>query len=78
MNFHFVNGALLVPTFGDKSTERHALSVLQEELPEHEVVGVDCRELIWGLGSVHCLTQQVPSVPGLRERLRKMAAKTPA
>lgn len=78
MNFHFVNGALLVPTFGDKSTESLALNILREELPDREVVGVDCRELIWGLGSVHCLTQQVPRVPGLKERLRKMAAKTPS
>lgn len=77
MNFHFVNGAVLVPTFGDRPTEAEALSILQDELPHLKVIGVDCRELIWGLGSVHCLTQQVPSVPGLKERLRKMAAKAP-
>jgi len=77
MNFHFVNGAVLVPTFGDKSTEKRALEILQDEFADRQVIGVDCRELIWGLGSVHCLTQQVPNVPGLRERLRKMAAKTP-
>jgi agmatine deiminase len=77
MNFHFVNGAVLVPTFGDKSTEKRAIETLQDEFADRQVIGVDCRELIWGLGSVHCLTQQVPNVPGLKERLRKMAAKAP-
>ncbi len=60
MNFYFVNGALLVPVFGQAARDRKALSILQERLPNHEVVGVDCRALIWGLGAIHCLTQQQP------------------
>jgi len=60
LNFLFINGALLVPTFRDKKNDRLALSVLQAMLPEHEVIGVDCVELVWGLGTIHCLTQQVP------------------
>ncbi|MBK6687599.1 MAG: agmatine deiminase family protein [Deltaproteobacteria bacterium] len=60
LNFYFVNGALLVPTYGHKKNDRRALEILQANLPKREVVGVDCRALIWGLGSIHCLTQQEP------------------
>lgn len=58
-NFLFINGACLVPTFRDKKTERVALGTLQRLLPDHEVIGIDCTELVWGLGTIHCLTQQV-------------------
>jgi agmatine deiminase len=61
MNFYFVNGALLVPTFGQSRRDRRALAMLQELLPRRRVVGVDCRALIWGLGAIHCLTQQQPA-----------------
>ncbi len=60
VNFLFVNGGLLVPTFGDRFHDRQALTRLQAVLPERRVVGVDCRALIWGLGAIHCLTQQQP------------------
>ena len=60
MNFYFVNGALLVPTFGQAARDRRALSILQRLMPKRRVVGVDCRALIWGLGAIHCLTQQQP------------------
>jgi agmatine deiminase len=62
VNFLFVNGACLVPTFGPKKTDQKALDVLQSHLPKHKVIGIDCRELIWGLGAIHCLTQQMPAV----------------
>ena len=62
MNFLFVNGALLVPTFGDSARDTKALEILQGVLPKRRVVGVDCRALIWGLGAMHCLTQQQPRV----------------
>lgn len=65
-NFYFVNGAVLVPTFGHARSERIALSTLGEVLKacghRRRVVGIDCRELIWGLGAIHCLTQQQPRV----------------
>ncbi len=61
LNFLFVNGACLVPTFRDRRRDAAALRTLQEHLPRHEVVGVDCLELIWGLGAIHCLTQQEPA-----------------
>ena len=60
MNFYFVNRALLVPVFGQAARDRKALSTLQERLADRAVVGVDCRALIWGLGAIHCLTQQQP------------------
>lgn len=60
VNFYFVNRALLVPTFGHANDAR-ALATLRRLVPEREVVGVDCRELIWGLGTIHCLTQQQPA-----------------
>ena len=59
VNFYFVNGALLVPTFRDRNDKR-ALRILQDHLPNHKVIGIDCIELIWGLGAIHCLTQQQP------------------
>ncbi len=62
LNFLFVNGALLVPTFRDSRTERVALATLRKALPRHEVIGLDCSQLIWGLGAIHCLTQQQPAV----------------
>ena len=60
MNFYFVNGGLLVPTFGQPRRDRRALNALQRLLPNRHVIGVDCRTLVWGLGAIHCLTQQQP------------------
>jgi agmatine deiminase len=61
VNFYFVNGALLVPTYRHKANDRRALKILQDNLPDRKVIGVDCVELIWGLGAIHCLTQQQPN-----------------
>jgi len=60
VNFYFVNGALLVPTYRDRHSDRKALATLQAHLPRHKVIGIDCVELIWGLGAIHCLSQQQP------------------
>ncbi|MBL8874959.1 MAG: agmatine deiminase family protein [Phycisphaerae bacterium] len=60
LNFLFINGAVLVPTFRSKN-DKLALAILQQHLPRHKVVGVDSVELIWGLGSIHCLSQQQPA-----------------
>ncbi len=62
VNFYFVNGALLVPTFRNKKNDKKAVEILQSHLPRHEVIGIDCVELIWGLGAIHCLSQQMPAV----------------
>ena len=61
VNFYFVNGALLVPTFRHKTNDKKALELLQRHLPDRKVIGIDCVELIWGLGAIHCLSQQQPS-----------------
>lgn len=60
VNFYFASGALLVPTFGQPDRDRRALGILQSHFADREVIGVDCRKLIWGLGAIHCFTQQQP------------------
>jgi agmatine deiminase len=60
-NFYIANTVVLVPTFADPADEM-ALSILGKCFPNRRIVGIDCRELIWGLGTFHCLTQQQPAV----------------
>lgn len=62
VNFLFINEALLVPTYRDKRNDRIAIETLQRHLPKHKVIGIDCTELIWGLGAIHCLSQQQPAL----------------
>ena len=59
-NFYIANTRVLVPTFAD-SHDEVALSVLRQCFADRDVIGIDCRELIWGLGTFHCLTQQQPA-----------------
>jgi len=58
-NFYICNGAVLVPTFNDPN-DRIALGILQECFPNRKVVGIHAVDLVWGLGTVHCLTNQQP------------------
>ncbi len=58
-NFYFANEIVVVPTYRHANDAR-ALAILQGLLPDRRVVGVDSTELIWGLGSFHCITQQEP------------------
>jgi agmatine deiminase len=60
-NFYITNSSVLMPSFGD-SSDAWAESVLKELFPSRKVVPIDCREIIWGLGAFHCLTQQQPAV----------------
>ena len=60
-NFYIANTVVLAPTYADPNDEV-ALSILRECFPMRRVIGIDCRELIWGLGAFHCLTQQQPAV----------------
>jgi len=61
-NFYIANAAVLVPTFNDPADSR-ALGVLRELIRDRPVVGIHAVELVWGLGTLHCLTQQEPA-PG--------------
>jgi agmatine deiminase len=59
-NFYIANGLVVVPTFRDPR-DREALDILQGLFPGRRVVGLDSVDLIWGLGSFHCLSQQEPA-----------------
>ncbi len=59
-NFYIANRLVLVPTYRHANDKR-ALAILQNEFPDRRVVGVDSTELIWGLGSFHCISQQEPA-----------------
>jgi agmatine deiminase len=59
-NFYIANGLVLVPTFNDPS-DRVALSILAEAFPGREVIGIHSVDLVWGLGTLHCMTQQQPT-----------------
>ena len=59
-NFYIANEAVLVPTFND-ANDRIALSILAELFPNRDVVGIYCGDFIWGLGAIHCATQQQPA-----------------
>ncbi len=58
-NFYIANGVVLVPTFND-ANDRVALNTLAELMPSHRVIGIHAVDLVWGLGTLHCLTQQEP------------------
>jgi agmatine deiminase len=58
-NFYIANGVVLVPTFNDPN-DRVALNILAKLMPRHKVVGIHAVDLVWGLGTIHCLTQQEP------------------
>jgi len=58
-NFYIANRLVLVPTFNDPH-DRVALAALARLFPNREVTGINCAELIWGLGALHCMTQQQP------------------
>ncbi len=60
-NFYIANEIVLLPCYGERN-DAWAESVLREAFPKRKIVGIDCRELIWGLGAFHCLTQQQPAL----------------
>ncbi len=59
-NFYIANGAVLVPTFHDPN-DRIALNILAKVFPDREVIGIHAVDLVWGLGTLHCMTQQQPA-----------------
>jgi agmatine deiminase len=59
-NFYLANGLVLMPTFHDPG-DRVALGILADVFPDREVIGIHSVDLIWGLGALHCMTQQQPA-----------------
>ena len=59
-NFYIGNEVVLVPTFNDEK-DREALGVIAELFPKRKVIGIHAVDLVWGLGTIHCLTQQEPA-----------------
>jgi agmatine deiminase len=59
-NFYIANSLVLVPTFND-AQDRHALNIIAACFPGREIVGIHAVDLVWGLGTLHCLTQQEPA-----------------
>jgi agmatine deiminase len=60
-NFYIANGTVLVPIFGDPR-DAEALRTLEGLFPQRRIAGIRARELVWGLGAFHCVTQQQPAV----------------
>ncbi len=60
-NFYIANGVVVVPTFRCKKDDK-ALQIIQQAFPDRNVIGIDSTDIIWGLGSFHCLSQQEPYV----------------
>jgi agmatine deiminase len=59
VNFLIANGAVLVPVFNDKNDYK-ALGVIKDLFPNHDVIGISAVDLIWGLGTLHCLSHEIP------------------
>ena len=59
-NFYIANGIVLVPTFND-ANDRVALNLIAKLFPKRRVVGIHAVDLVWGLGTLHCMTQQEPA-----------------
>jgi agmatine deiminase len=59
-NFYIANSIVLVPTFNDPN-DRVALNTIAECFPDRMVTGIHCTDFIWGLGALHCMTQQQPA-----------------
>ena len=59
-NFLIINGAVLMPAYGD-AADTQAAAVLQAAFPDRDIVSIPCRSLIWQNGSLHCITMQLPA-----------------
>lgn len=62
-NFYIANGVVLVPTYEDHFDQK-ALNLLEQYFPDRDVVGIPCTDLVWGQGSIHCITQQLYRIQG--------------
>jgi agmatine deiminase len=59
-NFYIANGVVMLPTY-DEERDAEATAMLQSLFPDRRVIGIDCTDLVWGLGAFHCVTQQWPA-----------------
>ena len=59
-NFYITNGSVLVPTFNDPN-DRAALGILAELFPDRDVRGIHAVDLVWGFGTLHCLSHEIPA-----------------
>ncbi len=59
INYYIGNTVIVVPIFNDRH-DAEALKIIQDLFPERKVIGIDCVDLVWGLGTIHCSTQQQP------------------
>jgi len=76
-NFYIANGLVIMPTFND-AKDRVALNTLAKLFPGREVVGIHCRDLVLGLGTLHCMTQQEPAadqISGSKKQRQEANAK---
>jgi agmatine deiminase len=60
-NFYIANGVVLLPTY-DRERDPVAIDILQRCFPDRRVIGIDCTDLVWGLGAFHCVSQQWPAL----------------
>jgi agmatine deiminase len=59
-NFLILNKCVLVPTFNDPN-DRLVLNIIADCFPDREIIGISAIDLIWGFGTLHCLSQQIPA-----------------
>lgn len=59
-NFLIINGAVLVPTYGQPEKDKEAIEAIQQAFPDREIVGIDCQVLVRQHGSLHCVTMHYP------------------
>ena len=62
-NFVILNGAVLVPTYGQPGKDAEAMRIIGGAFPDREIIGIDSRAVIVQHGSLHCCTMQFPSIP---------------
>ncbi len=60
-NFYIANRVVLAPIFGNSQDEK-AIQILQRVFPDRKIIGINCQDLVWGLGAIHCVTQQQPKI----------------
>ena len=59
LNFYIFNKFVLLPTFNDPK-DKIVIKIFKKEFYNRKIIPIDCSELIWGFGAIHCLTQQEP------------------